>query len=439
MEKKLTTSDNLELFYYPNRATHSFCLSLYMKAGCIYESEKDNGITHFLEHLIFRSINRRMNGEMYRILDRLGLYFNGATYKELIQLYIVGAPAHFEEAAEILLKVFSPLALTKEDFKTEQQRVKAEIREAEEFKSLDYFAGTFAWQGTPAKNTILGTKGNISRFSARRMEEYRSEILQGGNAFFYVTGNVTPEQMEFLRDSTDAAGSGKKREILDMCTSVTGNRSNCIMLPSDFGCRPLTVHVKNSTYSLVQFSFDLTEENCLGPELNLLYDILFSGENGLIHQELSEKRGWVYSISSVLEKYNNGGRIYFTYEIDKKYLPASVELVAESLSSLDDEGHIAERLQYVLAEYVDNGWMIYDDNENFNWQRAYEGHIMHWLPEDIEKTGRLYKSVTPARLRRIVSRVFRLQNLVLSVKGKKSQVDTYAVAEILRSSGLNRK
>lgn len=439
MEKKLTTSYNMDLFYYPNRSTHSFCLSLYIKAGCIYESEKDNGITHFLEHLLFRSINRQMDGKMYQTLDRLGLYFNGATYKELIQLYIVGSPEHFEEAVEILLKVFCPLGVTGEEFRTEQQRVKAEIREAEEFKSLDYFAGTFAWQGTPVKNTILGTKGNISRFSVKRTEDYRSEILQGGNAFFYVTGNVTGEQMEFLRHRAEAAGAGKYSGITDAGASVTGKRTNCVPLPADFGCRPLTVHVKNSNYSLVQFSFDITEAECLGAEMNLLYDILFSGENGLIHQELSEKRGWIYSISSVLEKYSNGGRVYFTYEIDKKYLLPSVGLVAESLSSLNDEKGIAERLQYVLPEYVDNAWMIYDDNENFNWQRAYEGHIMQWLPGDIEETRYLYERVAPSRLCHIVSQVFRLQNLVLSVKGKKSRVDTAAVEELLRSSGLNRK
>ena len=375
---------------------------------------------------------------MYQILDKLGLYFNGATYKELIQLYIVGAPEHFEEAAEILLRVFNPLLLTKEDFKTEQQRVKAEIREAEEFKSLDYFAGTFAWQSTPVKNTILGTKGNISRFSAKRAEAYRSEILQGGNAFFYVTGNVTQEQMEFLRSRADGAGAGKNSGNTGICTSVTGSRSNRISLPPDFGCRPLTVHVKNSTYSLVQFSFDITEEDCLGAELNLLYDILFSGENGLIHQELSEKRGWIYSISSVLEKYSNGGRVYFTYEIDKKNLLPSVELVAKKLSSLNDEESFAERLQYVLPEYVDNAWMVYDDNEAFNWQRAYEGHIMQWLSGDIEETRRIYERVTPSRLRDIAYQIFRLQNLVLSVKGKASQIDTAAVREILCNSGLSR-
>ena len=47
MEKKRTTENQIDIFYYPNRHTHSFCLSLYIKAGALYESDEDNGITHF--------------------------------------------------------------------------------------------------------------------------------------------------------------------------------------------------------------------------------------------------------------------------------------------------------------------------------------------------------------------------------------------------------
>ena len=154
MEKKILTENQIEIYSYPNRHTHSFCLSLYVRAGALYESDSENGITHFLEHVLFRNINYRMNGDLYRRLDQLGLYFNGATYKEFIQLYVVGAPQHFEEAAEILLRAFDPLTLPSEEVRTEQQRVKAEIREAEDFKSLDYFAGALCWKNTPLKNTI---------------------------------------------------------------------------------------------------------------------------------------------------------------------------------------------------------------------------------------------------------------------------------------------
>ena len=58
-----------------------------------------------------------------------------------------------------------------------------------------------------------------------------------------------------------------------------------------------------------------------------------------------------------------------------------------------------ERLSLVLPEYTDNAYMVYDDNENFNWQRAYESHIMGDKSRSIEETKAAFLQVSPDRLR----------------------------------------
>lgn len=420
-EKKMTTKNHVDVFYYPNCSTHSFCLSLYVKAGCIYESEHDNGITHFLEHLIFRGVNDRMQGKMYERLDQLGLCFNGATYKEFMHLYMIGAPQHFEEAAELFLHVFAPFTLPASQVETEQQRVKAEIREAEERKTLDYFAGEFVWADTPVKNTILGNRGNVSRFNRSRMEVYRKTVFQSENIFFYVTGNV---------GETDIKGLARRIESCSIDIGTLG-RKNAVEIPEGFCCRPLKVHLKNSPYTMVQFSFDVKTQRYTGAELALLYDILFSGESSLIHQELSEKRGWIYSYTSALEKYTNIGRLYFTYEIGRQNLKDSIELVLQCLSTLTNQDELNRRLLCVLPEYTDNAYMIYDDNEGFNWQRAYECHMMNSPASSVEDTRSAYEAVKAERLRDIAREIFRPENLVLSLKGKKRQIEISEIETVI--------
>lgn len=420
-EKQIETTNGTELYCYPNSSTHSFCLSLYIRAGALYESDGENGITHFLEHIIFRNINHRMDGQMYRYLDQRGLYFNGATYKEFIHLYIIGAPEHFAEAAEVILKVFEPLDLPASEIKTEQQRVKAEIREAEDFKSLDYFAGTFAWKDTPLRNTILGTKGTVSTFSRKRMAAYHKGILTEGNFFFYLTGNVREEEVQ--------AFSGKLSRL--HIEKGKDKRENRAPVPEGFGRRNLLINVKNSRYTMVQFSFDFVTERYTAAELALLYDVLFSGENSLMHQELSEKRGMIYSYSSVLEKYSNIGRLYWTYEVAPRDLYESIAVAAAGLSDLEED--MEDRLSLVLPEYVDNAWMIYDDNEGLNWQRAYEGHIMNGKERGIEETRRAFQAVTARRLAEIAEEIFRPDNLVLSLKGSRKNIDVRKIREIILS------
>ena len=170
------------------------------------------------------------------------------------------------------------------------------------------------------------------------------------------------------------------------------------------------IDVKQSAYTMVQFSYDLVTERYSGAELALLYDVLFSGENSMMHQELSEKRGMIYSYTSTLEKYSNIGRMYFSYEVSPKDLYSSIQVVLSGLAALCD--NMADRLALVLPEYTDNAYMIYDDNENFNWQRAYEGHIMNGGEKSIEESREAFLTVTPERLSEIAAEVFTTDNLV---------------------------
>ena len=136
-EQMLMTGNHVPVYSYANPHLHSFCLCLYLRAGSLYETDEKNGISHFFEHIVFKNINHKYHGELYRILDRLGLEFNGCTYKEFMQFVITGATVHFNEAAEILTAIFEPFVLPSADIATERRRVKSELREADEFTSLD--------------------------------------------------------------------------------------------------------------------------------------------------------------------------------------------------------------------------------------------------------------------------------------------------------------
>ena len=86
MEIQHITPNGVSIFHDKNIRLHSFCLCLYVKAGSMYESKKNNGISHFLEHIVFRNIHYKMNGTLYQTLDRLGLEFNATTYLSLIHI-----------------------------------------------------------------------------------------------------------------------------------------------------------------------------------------------------------------------------------------------------------------------------------------------------------------------------------------------------------------
>jgi len=104
LEKSHLSKNGIRIYSIENPAQHGFFLSLFVRAGSIYEREEESGITHFLEHVAIRNIHYLMGGELYALLDRYGLEFNASTFNEMVQFYISGAKENFSKAAKNLCR-----------------------------------------------------------------------------------------------------------------------------------------------------------------------------------------------------------------------------------------------------------------------------------------------------------------------------------------------
>lgn len=411
-EQYIKTKNGITLYSYPNEHLHSFCIALYVKAGCLYESEEDNGITHLLEHLVFRNIDKKMGGQLYKTLDKCGLSFNASTYKEFVQFLITGAPDYFAQAAEIMALIFEPLELSAAQIEVEKQRVKAEIREKEYEKSLDCFTDQIIWQGTCLTRDIAGKIKLLNKMGCKRLTQAQKTMLEKNRMFFYLTGKVEEEDRNLLC---------QRLEQIDWLREGEEKYDNFAPVPKDYFNRDGKVQIKNSEYCYIRISFDVDVSRFQNAELDLLYDILFSGDSCVVYQELSEKSGLIYSFDARFEQYKNIGNLHFSYEVRHNNLLESVRIIVDKLHDLKQG--IGERLPYVLPPYVDNAYIMYDDVDDFNWSFAYENHILDCGYETIEDRKAAYQNVTAERLNQVANEILKKENLVVTLKGQKKKVD----------------
>lgn len=243
--------------------------------------------------------------------------------------------------------------------------------------------------------------------------------MAANNIFFYISGNYPESSLSVLTRLLEPYSFSFLKE----------ERENIAPVPKRFGQRKPKIYVKNSKKTCVCFSVDIDASRYTLAEKNLLFDILFEGEFCKIHQELSEKKGYVYSYDPCFQHYNNIGQMTLVYEVLPKHLYDSVETVIEVLKSMK-EG-ITDELSYVLPHYIDNAGFLLDDTEEFNWVRAYEGHILDVYYKDIEERTESYRSVTTERMTQICREVFRQSNILLTIKGKKKKVDKERLSKIL--------
>lgn len=416
-EKEYQTAGGIPIYTLPSPHLHSFALSLYVKGGSLFETKENMGVSHFIEHLIFRSINRYMDGKLYPTLDRLGLSVEGVTYREFLQFSVQGSPAHFAEAAKILSYALLPLNLTAEDIRTERSRVLAEIREEGERTSLDFFTDSILYGDHPLARPITGTGSTLSRMSHTRLEAERKTLFSRENIFFYLSGAAPADAIDLLLTATE-----------NIRPESAPARNNEVPLPPAYFHRDATVAIKGSTKTIVRLSFDIDTCRYSDAELTLLYDILFGdGEESFFHQALSEKTGMIYGFRGYMELYRNIGSVGVSYEIPPKDLIPSLRLAADAIRRAKTEAGAA--LPFVRAPYIDNAAFLFDDAAALGFNRAYERYVLSLPYPTVRDRARAYDRVSGERLASLAEEIFRPENATLTIKGRRS--DIQALRDIL--------
>lgn len=417
-EERRLTSSGIELYSYKNPSSHGFYISLFLRAGSMYEEESLCGITHFYEHIAIRNVNAVMNGELYSLLDKYGIEFNASTYSEMVQFYVSGALEHFNIGAKILSLVLAPIILTSDNIRTECARIKAEIRENNESTSLSGFTSGIVYKGTNLARSITGTLGGISKINLKKLSNYREKNFTKENIFLYVTGNFDENNLDFLSKeiSRHSLGKGEAHE-------------NIAPVPEGFGRRDGKVHIKNADFTMVRFTFDMDMTKVKSVESDLVYDILLSGYNSRFFIEMSEKRGLFYDLNGATERYRNIGTFTFSYEVKPDAVYDAVEMTLELLHRMKEETLLDE--ECMKAGYVDNAKMLYDDIREFNFTFAYDNHIMMCGYESLDARRKAYERVTPDDIKRVFGEIFKRENMTVTMKGKKRKIDTDKLEEII--------
>ena len=416
-EEKITTQNGVDIFYYKNPGIHGFYISLFLRAGSMYE--QISGITHFLEHAAIRNVGAMMDGQLYPTLDRCGLEFNASTYSEMVQFYITGSSPRFALASEIIARVLSPIILSASEIKTERERIKAEIREGDDKTSLATFSNNIVYQGTTLARTITGTLGGVDKITKTALEAYRREIMTAENMFFYVTGNFSEGDLAHL------CGEIEKHQL-----SQGVAQENIAPVCDAFGKRDGRVHVKNADFTMLRFAFDMDMSVMTISETDLLYDMLLGGYNSRFFMEMSEKRGLFYDISGSSERYNNIGSFVFSFEVRGGSVYDSVQTVVDLLREFKANAPCEEAM--MKAGYVDNAYLLYDEPRELNFTCGYDNHIMNAGYTSVEERAEKYRSITPERIREVANIIFRPENLTLTLKGNKKKIGTVSLEDIIK-------
>ncbi len=420
MQEKAVNINGVNIYSLLNPHLRSFCLCLYIRAGSIFETASDNGISHLFEHIVFRNIKSKYEN-FYEQLALRGIDIQGTTYKEFIQFEINGPYYEFPFAAEVLCHIFDEIEISKEEFLKEKNRIKAEVREDDYRASLDCYFNKMVWNDTEVEKNILGYCKILDRISVKKLNEFRREVFSKDNSFIYITGNVSEKEIELLKE---------KVEKLDI-QQHESKRTNTVTVNKEFFNRNGNIEVKNDYWHYIKIGFDFDSAKFSGGVLDVLYCVLFRCENALVYNYLSEDNPIIYSYDSTREQYDNIGNLNFKFEVSKAKLLDAVNIVVRLLNDVKDGKFNFEasfKLETISVE------MDLDKLSNLNWIMAYYNHILKTTP--IDYTDQFYgrfKDVSKEQVMAAAKEIFQTKNMTVAIKGNKKKINIEEIENILKN------
>ena len=171
-----------------------------VRTGSINEDETNNGISHFIEHTMFKGTNKRTAFEISDYIDGIGAQINAFTSKELTCYYTKSTAEHLEDSLEVLSDIFFNSVFDKTELEKEKGVVIEEINMCEDTPEdicLDLLAQSY-YGNSGLGNTILGPAKNIKKFTKKHIDAYMDKYYTADNVVISIAGNVDLESAERL-------------------------------------------------------------------------------------------------------------------------------------------------------------------------------------------------------------------------------------------------
>ncbi|MHC4682165.1 MAG: M16 family metallopeptidase, partial [Planctomycetota bacterium] len=213
MEFKSEKLDNgLAVIGEVNKSAKSTAVGFFVKAGARDETGDISGVSHFLEHMLFKGTGRLTALEVNEAFDRTGAQFNAFTSEENTVYYAAVLPEYLAEVTRLWAELMRP-ALRDEDFNIEKNVIKEEIAMYKDLPNFDVMerCRTLHFDGHPCGNSVLGSGESIDGLTAEQMRGYFETRYAPNNMVLACAGNFDWEQICSI--AADSCAAWQKQNV----------------------------------------------------------------------------------------------------------------------------------------------------------------------------------------------------------------------------------
>lgn len=310
----------------------SVAVGVWVETGSRHEPESRGGVSHLIEHLVFKGTATRSAEAIAKTVDSVGGQMDAFTTKEHTCFYVQVLDQHLPLAVDLLTDILLHSEFSEEELGREKQVVLQEIKMVEDTPDdiiHDIFAAQ-VWEGHPLGRPILGTREAVVGFGRDVILTHFAEAYVPPRIIIAVAGNVTHQQVEDLfRTGFDGFGR----------TPLARNDTPPALKPG--------VNIVHKTLEQVHLVLGFPGLPAAVPEryaLFLMNDILGGSMSSRLFQEIRERQGLVYSIHSGVQAFKDTGLLYLYAATDAPNFSKVLKSVLKELRAIKKAGITAEEL-----------------------------------------------------------------------------------------------
>lgn len=402
--KKSTLRNGVRVITKKLPYVRSVSMGVWVNVGARDERLHENGLSHFIEHMLFKGTSTRSAYQLAKEFDAIGGHTNAFTSMENTCYHARVLDIHLEAMVDMLSDIFLNSLFDPAEVENERPVILSEISMLED--SPEDFVHTLLeenyWRDHPLGRSILGSRENVLKFDADKIESFFNKSYQPCQTIISAAGNIDHDHLiSLIGPAFEAIEAGKPTPERISPEAHTHTRFHTRELEQVHLC------VGNKGLSIT----DPSRFSC-----SLMNTILGGNMSSRLFQEVREKRGLAYSIYS-FSSLNVDSGLFGTYTgVAPENAHKATELILKEIDTLCqvtvEENELQDAKDYtkgnilLSSESTDNQMVRLAQNEI---------HFGRYIP--VEETIENINKVTPDDIRILANRLFKESRPSLTVLG----------------------
>jgi len=324
--RKTTLDSGLNVVSEKIESVKSVSVGIWVKTGSRNETEKQAGITHFLEHMLFKGTKKRTAFDIAQSMESVGGYLNAFTSTEYTCYYARCLDSQVDNAVDVLSDMIKNSQFPEEELEKEKKVVLEEMKMYKDSPDDVVFEefSSQVFKDHPIGRPIIGYEETVKSFSRQDLFDYVKERYQPDNLLVAVAGHADHD------------------EILDRVQKLLNFKQNGNTTHTDQPLNPYNVTSQTVTKPIEQTHMIMGRRalNFEHPDKYLLLlanTVLGGGMSSRLHQNVREKYGYCYSISPFNQSYIDTGLFGIYTGTDIGYVDHVRELINVELLRMKNE------------------------------------------------------------------------------------------------------